>query len=450
MGCVLFELVTGGKKAFATDFEVHEYSASRTPITIPFKEYNGAWDITITRVINIMLNVNSDERPSTRALREEFNLYMIKSIGDKFKEKEDFQKTLIAYRTTRSEWRLVREDPFIWKMMGDVYAATDDYVNAASAYRFAIDLGFPHLSIYVDLGHILRVAGDFDAAIETFQSALKKDPLKAQLWTQLGDTYMSRLNHDAAIESYKTSIKTAANSSTFEKLGSAYLAQGNTDKAIKWYISGMKSNPSPSLFLALREARDERERRDSLLAPKKRWYHLRRPKSPSKGDDSSFSSSVASLDTDTAETDSQIEIRRFSRSSSTENIEATSDLDVGLCKLLSPSSSVDTETVPITSVVDRHSSAMITKNTQLVALWAYIPKEADELKFSAGDRVLVYSICEGGWATGIKLQQNILDIYIAPIGMTLEPSDNSLQSTPLLFPLVYFCHVQSWVKVNVL
>src|SRR5436190_7512472 len=123
-----------------------------------------------------MLNINSHERPTARALREEFNLYMIKSLGVLLKSEGDDQKSRIVYGTTRSEWRSIREDPFIWKLMGDIYTAADRYLDADWAYRTAIDLGFPHISIYVDLANVLHAAGDFDAAIDTFQRALKKDP----------------------------------------------------------------------------------------------------------------------------------------------------------------------------------------------------------------------------------------------------------------------------------
>jgi serine/threonine protein kinase len=78
MGCILFELITGGKKAFADDFAVREYSMAKTKFQLPIDILlDGVIRKTeVIDMVNSLLTRDYWARPSAADLGTVFKIPM--------------------------------------------------------------------------------------------------------------------------------------------------------------------------------------------------------------------------------------------------------------------------------------------------------------------------------------------------------------------------------------
>jgi serine/threonine protein kinase len=248
-GCVLFELATGGQRAFASDFLVHEYAAFSRPLQIPLGDIDSWSRPKLSHLIPAMLNVNSDERPSAHYLRSEFSINRAITIGEAWKGRQDHMKAIEAY----SEAAQQSPGSFVFENLGHLYAGIGDYPSAISSYNAALGHG---ALILVDLADALRRDGQYDKAIERYQEAISKDPKNARLWGLRGETFLDKSEYDDAIIMFQKAAKLAPFDSVFQaKLGEIYFTTGKIDASIKAYESAIKRNRSLALERALAEAK---------------------------------------------------------------------------------------------------------------------------------------------------------------------------------------------------
>jgi uncharacterized protein (TIGR02145 family) len=86
--------------------------------------------------------------------------------------------------------------------------------------------------------------GDYDRAIEDYNSALKIKPDYAEALNNRGVAYSNKGNHDRAIEDYNSALKIKPDDAkTFLNRGVAYDDKGNHDRAIEDYSSALKIKP---------------------------------------------------------------------------------------------------------------------------------------------------------------------------------------------------------------
>lgn len=85
------------------------------------------------------------------------------------------------------------------------------------------------------------VAGDYDKAIEAFKEEVRKKPLSAEAYFNLGLAYGKNGQPDKEISAYEQAIKLKPNvSSTYFNLGTAYSDIGNKQKAIATFNDAIK------------------------------------------------------------------------------------------------------------------------------------------------------------------------------------------------------------------
>jgi protein O-mannosyl-transferase len=95
-----------------------------------------------------------------------------------------------------------------------------------------------------NLGNIYQSKGQFDMAIEQYQTALRLNPDYAEAHYNLGITYKSKGQLDLAIEQYRTALRLdPENAAARNNLANIYAFQGLSDRATAEYQSASRLNP---------------------------------------------------------------------------------------------------------------------------------------------------------------------------------------------------------------
>ena len=268
IGCILFELVTNGKKAFASDHIIHEYATTHLPIEVPTSNLDTGLKHEVDEIIHATLAINHSKRPSADLLEQYFSRNRAMSIGHICRERGDYTISISAYKQAFAEGSMDQE---AFKGLGDSYQAIGKHTEAIGAYERAINRGFNHPCVFLELGKMFFARGDYQAAIDRYKKALK-DSSTEELWLRLGDAYTAKGCNDKAIQTFKDAVKKFPNRSImYEKLGKAHTAAGKFDAAIKWYERGINvcssSRNTSSLVIAQADAC---KARDVVVGPKER------------------------------------------------------------------------------------------------------------------------------------------------------------------------------------
>jgi tetratricopeptide (TPR) repeat protein len=275
IGCILYELVTNGKKAFSNDYMVHEYSATRIPIELPSNFLNPTSKCGMLSILQATLEVNHTKRPSAVQLRRCFSQNRAISIGHICRERGEYKISIKAYKKAFEEGSLDQE---ALKGLGDSYQAVGSYPEAIGAYERAINSGFKHPCIFFSLGKVFHARGDYEGAVAKYKIALKGLSTE-EIWIRLGDAYMAKKCNEKAIQTFKDAIKKFPNRLImYEKLGKAYFAESKFDDAIKFYEKGIKIASSCSVGLnnssLLMARKDAYDARDAAIKAKKKNNRL--------------------------------------------------------------------------------------------------------------------------------------------------------------------------------
>jgi hypothetical protein len=138
------------------------------------------------------------------------------------------------------------------------------------------------------------------------------------------------------------------------------------------------------------------------------------------------------------------------------------------------------EAASVSEVADHYSSNTILRHTDVVALWTYTPRLADEMALERGDVVKIENLYDDNWAIGQKLKTKIWDMVEvgssqrdSGIGTSHRESSStahraSLEAPPepprssgkgkeketsdagsiKAFPMVCVCHRDAWAEVT--
>jgi tetratricopeptide (TPR) repeat protein len=467
IGCILFELVTNGNKAFANDFYIHEYTARSLQLKISFVNIDESWKPELESVINKMLAIDRTDRPSALHLRPHFSRNRSISLGDLFMGNQDYPKAITAYQLANQAGSL---DSPVWKRLGDAYRATGFYKEAIGAYILAVEGGFDGNGVLLALGQVQCAIHEYANAITTYKGALNKDPSSPVLLMHIGDAYFSLARYQDAIFSFKKALKKTRNASILERLGNAFFLKGDLDKALTTYQDAVKITPakSPTGSLHAAISRVYLAKR-SLTAPMSKDAHsttrsqvytpttILKPAAhrnlkidTSDGLIGKFR--ITSIATETSPHYSQAlpdviistvpdspsvsrrpRVRKITpvkasfgesyQPSPTSGNSSMSDRDTSIAKCDSPTISIPKGQRKVNNVIDEYSQMMITTNTLVAALKA---AQFNDMQVAYGDVVQVKEIYEDGWAIGAKTNTNICDNYFTMASVILK-------EPPLLF-----------------
>jgi hypothetical protein len=77
---------------------------------------------------------------------------------------------------------------------------------------------------------------------------------------------------------------------------------------------------------------------------------------------------------------------------------------------MSPGGTEGSEAASVSEVADHYSANTILRQTDVVALWTYTPRLADEMALERGDVVRIENLYDDNWAIGRKLKTKVWDL----------------------------------------
>jgi tetratricopeptide (TPR) repeat protein len=121
------------------------------------------------------------------------------STGRLDKARQEFQQLI----------ELAPDNPSAYEYLGGLYVQEDRYAEARVAYEKALQLA-PSSRVYSNLGHVLKLEGNFDRAAQMFMRAIDLNPRNFYSWANLGSAYIwSTENKPKAPEAYRKAIALA-------------------------------------------------------------------------------------------------------------------------------------------------------------------------------------------------------------------------------------------------
>ena len=137
MGCILYELVTAGKKAFESDFNVFQYSFSRSKMQIPFVGVPESTKPRFSDFIHAMLQSNWSKRPSSTNLWGQFFQNRSIALGDGWLERVDYRQLKEYQNVYGSEVSPLNSHNF-----ARAYYNIGDFNSLIAMYKNAIKKSF--------------------------------------------------------------------------------------------------------------------------------------------------------------------------------------------------------------------------------------------------------------------------------------------------------------------
>lgn len=143
---------------------------------------------------------------------------------------------------------------------------------------------------------------------------------------------------------------------------------------------------------------------------------------------------------------------------------------------LSPGGTELSEAASVSVIADHYSTNAIVQQSDVVALWSYTPRLADEMALERGDVVRIENLYDDGWGLGRKLKTKIWDLpeersterdsgigtshrasssttYRGSTEGRPETSDKGKEKeiaengSVKAFPMVCVCHRDAWAEV---
>lgn len=268
LGCILFELVASGQKAFASDFEVLEYASLRSKIDLPPNiTYSGSRG-NLSHAIRAMLAIEPSARPSANQLRTRFGQNRRFALGEECQRKKDYPAAARAYAAATE---IDSSNGLAWKLLGDSHKAAGNYDDALKAYSTAIARKCNDWSVYADTGSAFYARGQkYDSLEMVSIERFTPEPSGVSAHVR---HHISMTDYNSAVCMFQEAIKLRPDIySLFEKLGKAYYAKREFDSAINAYTQGIRvaGTATASLTLALKQAREARQTREVMtIWPKK-------------------------------------------------------------------------------------------------------------------------------------------------------------------------------------
>lgn len=125
---------------------------------------------------------------------------------------------------------------------------TDNYTLAEKACEKALRLDRRSPSVYIALGHLYRVSGQYEQAIEEFGVALSLGAMQTDAYLGLGETYLEAEEMEKAEESYQTALGLQPQDwRALLQMGRLMVQLGRAAESIPYYTMVSELMPDSSL-----------------------------------------------------------------------------------------------------------------------------------------------------------------------------------------------------------
>ena len=176
-------------------------------------------------------NASSNSKPHQEQIRELINLY----------NQGQFEKVLEKVKPLIS---LFPKAINLHNIHGASNAALQRYDAAIDSYNQAIKIKPDYAEAYNNLGIALKDTGDFNAAIDSYKRAIKIKPDYADAYYNMGNALKGKGEFNAATDSYKQAIKIKPDyAEAYYNMGIALQDKGELDASIDSYKQAIKIKP---------------------------------------------------------------------------------------------------------------------------------------------------------------------------------------------------------------
>ena len=124
-------------------------------------------------------------------------------------------------------------DMWAFKNLGIVYEANGLHEQAENAYDTAIHLGCQEPFILIHKARMAHKRGRYETAIESCKKILGTDPYNWEALVEVSDRYVSVMQYENAISSYRKAQKYISTAVLTGKLVVALISKGDYDSAMK-------------------------------------------------------------------------------------------------------------------------------------------------------------------------------------------------------------------------
>jgi predicted O-linked N-acetylglucosamine transferase (SPINDLY family) len=176
-------------------------------------------------------NASSNSKPHQEQIQELINLY----------NQGQFEKVLEKVKPLIS---LFPKAINLHNIHGASNAALQRYDAAIDSYNQAIKIKPDYAEAYNNLGIALKDTGDFNAAIDSYKRAIKIKPDYADAYYNMGNALKGKGEFNAAIDSYKQAIKIKPDyAEAYYNMGIALQDKGELDASIDSHKQAIKIKP---------------------------------------------------------------------------------------------------------------------------------------------------------------------------------------------------------------
>jgi tetratricopeptide (TPR) repeat protein len=174
--------------------------------------------------------------------------YVIRNLGYVLSMQGRSEEALVEYeRAAELDSKL----GYIYISAGNIYLILSEYNKAIEQYEKAVAANPDIPTGYDALGHVSALNGDPDRGKAMLRKAIELDPEYAPAHAHLGRLYYTQLNWEAAIESFNTAFNLGLKSEEyFYELGLAYSYLEDCVNGIKWFENALELNPESQPALA--------------------------------------------------------------------------------------------------------------------------------------------------------------------------------------------------------
>ena len=122
---------------------------------------------------------------------------------------------------------------------------SEPVINVSTAEQREVEAQPQDANAYFDRGNVYRSKGDYDRAIEAFNTATDLNPDFAGAYNHRGVVYLDKGDYDCAIADFTTAIDLNPDfvDEAYYNRGLAYHKKGEIDKALKDYTKAIDLNP---------------------------------------------------------------------------------------------------------------------------------------------------------------------------------------------------------------